>query len=205
MPISYSDIIARKAQISSRIPMRYIPGRSWEPIRGRRVLSLGCGSVDSEQFKELMAASAGAEGVDTDPKSGAKYRTLSEVPAGEFTALVAEHVLEHMTHEQVLDAFEHAARILSRGSTVIITLPNVSNFGGWFNNFDHKNFSPPDDMAAMLELHGFQVMDMFGWSKPSRFQRHMAMGDQERALCRFMEDNWGLTLPQYVTIGAVRI
>ena len=205
MAVSYSDVIARRVQINSRIPPRYAPGRSWEPIRGRQVLSLGCGSVEGEQFKELLAAAAGAEGVDTDPKSGAKFRTLLEVPSGEFTALVAEHVLEHLTHEQVLSSFKQAARILPQGATVIITLPNINNFGIWFSDFDHKNFCPPVDTAAILELHGFQVMDMFGWSKPSRYQRHLAMGDQERALCAFMEANWGLTLPQYITIGAVRV
>jgi hypothetical protein len=31
------------------------------------------------------------------------------------------------------------------------------------------------------------------------------MDDGERRLCAIIEQNWGLTLPQYVTIGAVRV
>jgi hypothetical protein len=104
-----------------------------------------------------------------------------------------------------MEAFSELARVLPVGSPVIITLPNIMNFGGWFNNFDHKNFSPPADTAAMLELHGFHVIDLFGWSKPDRFRRHQEMDDGERRLCAIIEQNWGLTLPQYVTIGAVRV
>ena len=204
MHINYTDVVSSRSQITSRIPMRYTPGRSWESVRERRVLSLGCGPVEGSQFKELLASAAGVEGVDTDPKTGALYRTLAEVPSGEFTSLVAEHVLEHMTHDQILDAFEQAARILSPGSTVIITLPNINNFGIWFGDHDHKSFCPPVDTASMLELHGFHVADMFGWSKQSRFQRHMSMSEQECAIARFVEENWGLTLPQYITIYAVR-
>lgn len=203
--ISYSQIIQRKSEISARIPRQYTSGRTWAPIRGRRILSLGCGSVDADQFRELADVGTTVDGVDTDPRSGATYTSLADVPAGSHDALVAEHVLEHMTHEQVLEAYGHAARILPHGGIVIITLPNVSNFGSWFNNFDHKNFSPPDDLAAMLELHGFHVTELFGWSKPDRFQRHLKMGEVERAMCMFMEENWGLTLHQYVTFVAVRI
>ena len=107
MHINYTDVVSRRSQITSRIPMRYTPGRSWESVRERRVLSLGCGPVEGSQFKELLASAAGVEGVDTDHKTGALYRTLAEVPSGEFTSLVAEHVLEHMTHDQILDAFEN--------------------------------------------------------------------------------------------------
>jgi hypothetical protein len=205
MVISYSDIINRSMQIRSRLPFPYVQGRSWEILRERRVISVGCGSVESEQFLEISQVAAGVVGVDTDPRSGAHFTSLSEIPAGEFNAAVAEHVLEHLTHEQVLDTFRELARILPKDSPVIITLPNIMNFGGWFNNFDHKNFSPPTDTAAMLELHGFHVIDLFGWSKPDRFRRHQEMDDGERRLCAIIEQNWGLTLPQYVTIGAVRV
>jgi hypothetical protein len=174
------------------------------PISERRVLSLGCGSTESEQFRELLTYASHVDGVDSDPMSGARYVSLSDVPTGGYEALVAEHVLEHMTHEQVLEAMAHASRVLLPGSPMIVTLPNVSNFGSWFNNFDHKNFSPPEDTAAIIELHGFQVVDMFGWSKQSRFERHARMTNEERRLCAFVEDNWGLTLPQFITIGAMR-
>jgi hypothetical protein len=205
MVISYSDIINRRIQICSRLPFPYVQGRSWEILRERRVLSVGCGSVEGSQFLEIKQIAAGVGGVDSDPRSGAEFRALTEVPAGEWDAAVAEHVLEHMTHEQVMEAFSELARVLPVGSPVIITLPNIMNFGGWFNNFDHKNFSPPSDIAAMLELHGFHVVDLFGWSKPDRFKRHMEMDLGERRLCEIIEQNWGLTLPQYVTIGAVRV
>ena len=203
--VSYSQIIGRAAEIRARLPPRYVQGRSWDPIRSRSVLSLGCGSSESEQFRELLSFAASVDGVDSDPMSGARYASLAEVPTGAHDALVAEHVLEHMTHEEVVDALTHAARILRPGSAMIVTLPNISNFGSWFNNFDHKNFSPPEDTAAIIELHGFQVVDMFGWSKQSRFERHARMPEEERRLCSFMEENWGLTLPQFITIGAIRL
>lgn len=203
--LTYSQIIARRAEITARIPRTYTSGRTWNCLSGKRVLSIGCGPVEGEQFREIQHHAAAVSGVDTDPLSGAAYRTLADVPEGDHDALVAEHVLEHMTHEQVLDTFSHAARVLPSGGIVLITLPNVSNFGAWFSNFDHKNFSPPEDTAAMLELHGFHVDELFGWSKPSRFQRHLAMSEVERVLCRFMEENWGMTLPQFITIRATRV
>jgi len=202
--ISYSTIMTRREEISRRISLNYVQGRSWKPIFGRRVVSLGCGSVEGSQFREITSVASLAVGVDSDPLSGAHYTSLSDVPTGEFDALVAEHVVEHMTHDQVVDSFAQAARILSPGGVVIITVPNVSNFGAWFSNHDHRNFTPPLETAAILELSGFHVLTVFGWSKPARHARHMAMGDEERRLCAFVEENWGLTLPQYITIGAVR-
>ena len=203
--ISYSQVIQRKTAIAARIPKRYLSGRTWDSIVDRKILSLGCGLVESDQFRELQSCGVSVAGVDTDPKSRAAYTCLSEVPAGQHNALVAEHVLEHMTHEQVLEAYQEIARILPVNGIVLITLPNVTNFGSWFNNFDHKNFSPPDDLAGMLELYGFHVVDLFGWSKPGRFQRHSTLNDFERQLCNFMDEQWGLTLPQYITFIGVRI
>lgn len=202
--ISYSTIMARRDEISRRISVNYVQGRSWGPIAGRRVLSLGSGSVEGAQFREIASVASRAAGVDSDPLSGAQFSSLADVPSGEFDALVAEHVVEHMTHDQVIEAFSQAARILPPGGIVIITAPNVSNFGSWFNNHDHRNFTPPLETAAILELSGFHVLDVFGWSKPERHARHMSMGDEERRLCAFVEENWGLTLPQFITIGAVR-
>ena len=202
--VTYSQIISRSEEIQRRIPPMYVSGRVWDSIRGRRVLGLGCGSVESDHFREIASMADHVDGVDSDPLSGARYASLAEVPAGEHDALVAEHVLEHMTHEQVLASLAEAARLLPSGSLMIVTLPNISNFGGWFNNFDHKNFSPPISTAAIIELHGFHVAEMFGWSKQSRFERHLKMTPEEQRLCAFVEENWGLTLPQYVTIGAIR-
>ena len=205
MVIGYTDIISKSTEICARIPSKYVMGRSWDPLQGRIVISVGCGAVEGEQFKEISQIASHVAGVDNDPRSGAHFRALSDVPAGVYNAAVAEHVLEHLTHDQVLETFRELARILPFDSPVIITVPNIMNFGGWFSNFDHKNYSPPVEMAAMLELHGFHVIDMFGWSKPERFKRHMEMGQDERRLCDFLEQNWGLTLPQYITIGAARV
>ncbi len=202
--MTYSQVIGKVEELQRRIPPKYVSGRVWDPIRGRRVLNLGCGSVESEQFKEIASMAEHVDGVDSDPLSGARYTSLSEVPAGEHNGLVAEHVLEHMTHDQVVASFTEASRILPAGSVVIVTVPNITNFGGWFNNFDHKNFSPPINTAAIIELHGFFVAEMFGWSKPSRFERHANMTPEEQGLCAFVEEQWGLTLPQYVTIGAIK-
>jgi len=204
MVISYSEVTRRRAEIRSRIPFRYMSGRNWAIIRDRSVVSLGCGSVEGSQFLELKQVSSSVVGVDTDPQSGAHYSALSDVPADQHNALVAEHVLEHLTHAQMLDAFTEIARILVPGSPVIITLPNINNFGIWFHDFDHKSFCPPVDTAAILEAHGFHVTDLFGWSKHARFMRHQSMNDFEQHLCAFIEENWGLTLPHYVTIVAVR-
>ena len=129
MVISYSDIINRSMQIRSRLPFPYVQGRSWEILRERRVISVGCGSVESEQFLEISQVAAGVVGVDTDPRSGAHFTSLSEIPARVFDAAVAEHVLEHLTHEQVLDTFRELARILPKDSPVIITLPQYVTIG----------------------------------------------------------------------------
>ena len=205
MVISYSEGTRRRTEIRSRIPFLYTPGRNWEIIRDRSVVSLGCGSVEGSQFLELKQVSSSVVGVDTDPQSGAHYSSLADVPSGQHNAIVAEHVFEHHTQEQMLVAFTEMARILEPGSPEIITLPNINNFGIWFHDFDHKSFCPPVDTAAILEAHGFHVTDLFGWSKHARFMRHQSMNDFERHLCAFIEENWGLTLPQYVTIVAFRV
>ena len=72
--VTYSQVIEKVEEIRRRIPLRYIPGRLWDPVQGRRVLSLGCGSVESAQFKEIASIAEHVDGVDSDPRAGANWR-----------------------------------------------------------------------------------------------------------------------------------
>ena len=85
-----------------------------------------------------------------------------------------------------------------------MTLPNIQNFGSWFCDYDHKNFTPWWDLCALLELESFSVEHVFNWSGRQKSQRLIPgeVEDFEQKIMTFLWQNYGLSIADYVSIYA---
>lgn len=97
-----------------------------------KILHLGCGSTKR----------AGAIGVDVLPLPGVDVvHNLNSFPYpfanGEFSLVVAEHVLEHL--EDVVSVVEEIHRILKPGGRLEIICPHFSS-ADTFTDITHKHF-----------------------------------------------------------------
>ena len=76
------------------------------------------------------------------------YRDLLDARAGQFAAVTATDVLEHLTKAEVLDSFDRVARALIPGNIFVARLPNAASpFGGGFATATSRR-SLPIPLAA---------------------------------------------------------
>lgn len=106
------------------------------PLASMKVLELGVG--DAALTRRLHEAGAIVDGVEIDQRAVAAARpycrTMYEVdlnrPAaagiqGEYDLVIAADVLEHLHRPEV--ALAHLKRVLKKGGTLLVSLPNVAN------------------------------------------------------------------------------
>ena len=208
MRFKYKEIIETANKIDKRLGMTIayrdnssfgLLGRMSE-LYDKKVLHFGCGNVEEGDhvfFKEMASE---ITSVDNDISSGADFKSLEDVTLEDYhDFLVTEHVLEHIPIDQIDNIAAEFKRLASKKGKVIITLPNIRNFGAWFSNYQHVNFAPPEQIAAIFELSGFTAIERYGWSKQQHFERHANLTNAWQQIAAFLDMEYGLQLYRYIT------
>jgi predicted SAM-dependent methyltransferase len=141
--------------------------------------------------------------IDSDIESGSNYKTITEAIDKEtykYDGLFCEHVVEHIPVQELPQIFKELRVLLKKDADVVITVPNIYNFGNFFQNYEHINYSPPIHIAAIIEMEGYKCDNIFSWSKQKHFIRHTNFNETEVYIANFMEREYGLQLGRYVTI-----
>lgn len=142
------------------------------PPSGGPVLDIGCGQ--GELVRLLRSDGYDAAGVDISPEqialakvSGVSsvyvgdYRELLERQPGQFGAVTATDVLEHLSKNEVLATFDQVAKALSEGGVFIARVPNaVSPFGGHirYGDFTHESWFTAASVRQLAATAGFSVV-----------------------------------------------
>jgi len=107
------------------------------PVRGARVLEIGCGTGETSAWLKAMGVAGSVVGVEIEPRVAAEARgRLDEVVVGNaettdfgerrFDLILCLDVLEHM-----VDPWRFLERVqmhLEPGGTVIASIPNLRNY-----------------------------------------------------------------------------
>lgn len=199
--ILYSDIVKQRGKINNYFSDAIRKPRIWTdyPCSGN-VLSFGSGNVDSANHQEIKLNYNNVISCDSDLSSGSDYKNLVEIDK-KFDLIICEHVFEHIKIEEFIGGLaQKFYDICNDNSKFIITIPNVNNFGSFFSHFDHKNFSPPIDLAAIFCCVGFEVKEVYKWSKINHMINHNNFDDTENYLSIFLQKHYGLELDRYITM-----
>ena len=192
-------------------PPKYLGGRpshAWGDILiHKKVLHFGSGDmkpVPSTNNQDLIRMSSQLVTVDDDKESGADYSTLQEVPDRDLDTVWSEHVLEHIPMEDIPDVFLQIYNMLKPGGKFLFTVPNILSFGGFFTCWDHRNHAEAVEFAGIASaVCGFEVLDIFRWSKHKTVQRHKKWHEEKNELAlyltNFMWENYSLDTAQFVT------
>jgi 2-polyprenyl-3-methyl-5-hydroxy-6-metoxy-1,4-benzoquinol methylase len=106
------------------------------------VLDIGCGQ--GQLVRLMLEDGYDATGIDVSLEQVAiaqvacldriqhgDYRDVLDARAGQFAAVTAADVLEHLTKAEVLDTFDRVARALIPGGVFVARVPNAASpFGG---------------------------------------------------------------------------
>jgi hypothetical protein len=199
--VTYSDVISNRRKVVDKFPTIERKNRVWHPFFGKRkVLHFGSGNVSHNAHRELCSIFKVVTSCDLDSKTGADYHVLDDI-SEKFDLIVAEHVFEHITPQDLIDSM--ADKISSRledGGHLLVTIPNLMNFVGYFADFDHKNLAPPVDIAAIFCCFGLEVVDFFRWSKVNHMIAQQNMNETEKMLEAFLEKHYGLQADKYITM-----
>lgn len=133
------------------------------------VIDIGCGQ--GALVRLLAADGYEAEGVDVSPEQVAiaqasgvshlqqgDYRTVLGTRPGQFAAVTATDLLEHLTKVEVLEAFDVVHRALAPGGVFIARVPNaVSPFGGYirYSDFTHETWFTARSVRQIAMASGF--------------------------------------------------
>jgi SAM-dependent methyltransferase len=132
-------------------------------------VDIGCGQGDLVRL--LLADGYDAMGVDVSPEQvaiaraaglnriqeGDYHEVLTERP-GQFAAIVATDLLEHLTKPEVLETFDRVAAALMAGGVFIARVPNAgSPFGGHirYGDFTHESSYTARSVRQLAAAAGF--------------------------------------------------
>lgn len=200
MMINYTDVFSRANELNKKFsPIPYASCRSLDIVRNKRVLHFGSGALDKPNHQDIKALASDVIAVDSDPLSNAHYASMDYVD-GKFDLVFSEHTIEHISIDDLYHVIMSFMRLLKQGGDVLITIPNIHNFGSWFSHYDHKNFAPPLHIAAIFECAGLILQQVYMWSKHSHVTRHANFDATEQYIASFLEREYGLMLARYVTM-----
>jgi 2-polyprenyl-3-methyl-5-hydroxy-6-metoxy-1,4-benzoquinol methylase len=133
------------------------------------VVDIGCGQGDLVRL--MLADGYEASGVDVSSEQVAlaraaglelvqegDYREALASRAGQFAAVVATDILEHLTKPEVLETFDLVAAALMAGGVFIARVPNAgSPFGGHvrYGDFTHESSYTARSVRQLAAAAGF--------------------------------------------------
>lgn len=154
-----SDLIYRR-DIRPMLPL---------PMQGA-VVDIGCGQ--GHLVRLLLSDGFEAEGVDVSPEQVAiargsgldrvrqgDYREMLKSRTGQFSAVTATDLLEHLAKDEVLETFDAVWAALLPGGVFIARVPNaVSPFGGRirYGDFTHDSWYTARSVRQLAAASGFE-------------------------------------------------
>lgn len=143
-------------------------------LDGAPVIDIGCGQ--GELVRLLLADGYAAMGVDVSPEQvdlahatglnqvrHGDYRDFLVEHRGQFAAVTATDVLEHLTKDEVLDTFDCVARAMAPGGVFISRVPNaVSPLGGHIRHgdFTHELSFTARSVRQLAAAAGFRSVSI---------------------------------------------
>jgi len=207
--ISYDKVIENASKIKERIgKIEYLPYRDLSCFHNKEIIHFGSGKVEKSNHQMIKEIASKVISIDCDKDSGADYATPKNALQKEtkkYDGLFSEHVIEHIPIQAVPEIFRDLRCLLNKDAEVILTIPNIYNFGAFFSNYEHVNFSPPDHIASIIELEGFPCNKIFSWSKQRHVQRHSSLSEVEFFIANFLEKEFNLQLARFVTINLTAV
>jgi 2-polyprenyl-3-methyl-5-hydroxy-6-metoxy-1,4-benzoquinol methylase len=150
------------------------------PPRTGPVVDIGCGS--GELVRCLSDDGYEAAGIDVSPEQvklacaaglstvrHGDYRGLLRERPGEFAAVTATDLLEHLTKAEVLDTFDAVAAALRPGGRFVARVPNaVSPFGGHirYGDFTHETWYTAGSVRQLAAAAGLAPVRVIGCPPP---------------------------------------
>lgn len=145
------------------------------------VVDIGCGS--GGLVRCLLDDGYDAAGIDVSPEQVSiardaglgqirhgDYRSMLRESPGQFAAVTATDLLEHLTKTEVLAAFDTVAAALRPGGTFVARVPNaVSPFGGHirYGDFTHETWFTASSVRQLATAAGFGPVQVIGCPPPA--------------------------------------
>ena len=136
------------------------------------VLDIGCGQ--GQLVRLMLEDGYDATGIDVSQEQVAiaqvacqariqqgDYRDVLDARAGQFAAVTATDVLEHLTKAEVLDTFDRVARALIPGGIFVARVPNAASpFGGRirYGDFTHESSHTARSVRQIAATAGFAAV-----------------------------------------------
>jgi 2-polyprenyl-3-methyl-5-hydroxy-6-metoxy-1,4-benzoquinol methylase len=181
----YESYVSQHAGRSTGEATRLAYQRSIRPLlpppSAGPVVDIGCGA--GQLVRCLLDDGYEASGVDISPEQVAEaqqddldvvsqgdYLKILQDQPGQFAAVTATDLLEHLTKPEVLTTFDAVATALRPGGVFIARVPNaVSPFGGFYRygDFTHENWFTAASVRQLAAAAGLGAVTVTGCPPPA--------------------------------------
>jgi predicted SAM-dependent methyltransferase len=141
--------------------------------------------------------------LDIDPKYNTTFAHIDEIPDDlKFNAIVTNQVFEHIEKEKLPNIAKKLSSLLAPGGKMMVSVPNVHNWYHYLCDFDHKSPLMYWDIAALFEMNGITVTDIYFYTKVDKY---VALQDElsdpvNLRLHQFMADYYYLHPADYLVV-----
>ena len=149
----------------------------------KKILDIGCGR--GEWLKKCRELGFSCEGVEKDDSmvhscvnqnlkiyKGDAIKVLKTLESSQFSIVSLFHVIEHLSHDQLLEVLKESKRLLTNDGILILETPSIDNLTVASRQFflDPTHISPinPDALIFFLDYLGFNFSKYY-FLNPGQF------------------------------------
>jgi 2-polyprenyl-3-methyl-5-hydroxy-6-metoxy-1,4-benzoquinol methylase len=159
---------------------------------GMSLLDVGAGSKGLREEIEKIGAKVKYKSMDVDTNVPHDFYDINDVKEI-FDVVLFSEVIEHMPFTEGVNMLKRLRDVLKDDGLILVSTPNIYHPNKFFTTADHKTYYAYDELAAVMDLTGYEVKELYR-SFNDAFHRYVMKVYIFGFLFRFLEIDYAYTI-----------
>ncbi len=121
-----------------------------------KLLDVGAGSKGVKEEIEKLGLRIMYKSMDIDTNIHHDFYDIEDVNEV-FDVVILSEAIEHMSFSAGIHMLKKSRDLLKDGGMILVSTPNIFHPNRFFTTADHKTFYAYDELAAVMDLAGYDV------------------------------------------------
>ena len=159
---------------------------------GMSLLDVGAGSKGLREEIERIGVKVKYKSMDVDTNVPHDFYDINDVHEV-FDVVLFSEVIEHMPFTEGINMLKRLRDVLRDDGLILVSTPNIYHPNKFFTTADHKTYYAYDELAAVMDLTGYEVNELYR-SFNDAFHRYVMKVYIFGFLFRFLEIDYAYTI-----------